>query len=295
MLGWDHFSTYLRYTVGMGDRVCLWHDRWCGDMVLKEVFPTLFACATHKDAFLSEVMVRWYGRVIWNVTFGRNFNDWEMDTVATFLKMLESKSPVREVADGSWWHLRRNGRFDIRSWYDALRAATPVAFPWRIIWRTKAARRVQFFVWTAAWNKILTCDNLIRRGYSIISWCCMCKCSGETVDHLLIHCQVARCLWCWILRAFGISWVFSGNVMDLLFSWWNGLGRHASDIWNLIPFCLLWIVWLECNRRSFEDTSSLDSQLWDYFASTLFDWSRVCGFTSSPNVIDFISSLSYSS
>ena len=174
MLGWDHFSTYLRYTVGMGDRVCLWHDRWCGDMVFKEVFPTLFACATHKDAFLSEVMVRRYGRVIWNVTFGRNFNDWEMDTVATFLKMLESKSPVREVADGSWWRLRRNGRFNIRSWYDALRAATPVAFPWRIIWRTKAARRVQFFVWTAAWNKILTCDNLIRRGYSIISWCCMC-------------------------------------------------------------------------------------------------------------------------
>ena len=58
----------------------------------------------------------------------------------------------------------------------------------------------------------------------------------------------------------GISWVFSGNVMDLLFSWWNGLGNHASDIWNLIPLCLMWIVWLERNRRSFEDTSSSDSQ-----------------------------------
>ena len=50
-------------------------------MVLKEVFPTLFSCATNKDAFLSEVMVRQHGRVIWNVTFGRNFNDWEMATV----------------------------------------------------------------------------------------------------------------------------------------------------------------------------------------------------------------------
>jgi hypothetical protein len=57
----------------------------------------------------------------------------------------------------------------------------------------------------------------------------------------------------------------------------------------------MWILWLERNRRSFEDTSSSDSQLWEYFASTLFDWSRVWGFTSSPNVIDFISSLSYSS
>ena len=115
MLGWDNFNTYLRFTVGMGNRVRLWHDRWCGDVVLKEVFPTLFACASHKDAFLSVVMVRQNGRVIWNVTFGCNFNDWEMDIVTTFLHMIESKTPMREVENGSWWHLRRNGRFDIRS------------------------------------------------------------------------------------------------------------------------------------------------------------------------------------
>ena len=295
MVGWEPFSTYMRYIVGMGDRVRLWHDRWCGDMVLKEVFPTLFSCATNKDAFLSEVMVRQHGRVIWNVTFGRNFNDWEMATVTTFLNMLEFKSPIREVADGSWWQLRRNGSFDVRSWYGALCAATPTVFPWRSIWRSKAPRRVQFFVWTAAWNKVLTCDNLIKRGFIITSWCCMCKGSGETVDHLLIHCQVARSLWCWILRVFGLSWVFPETVKDLLFNWWNGLGKHASDIWNLVPLCLMWIVWLERNRRSFEDTSTADSQLRDSFAVMLFDWSRVWNFTSSPNVFDFISCLSHSS
>uniref|UniRef100_A0A2N9FT22 Reverse transcriptase domain-containing protein n=1 Tax=Fagus sylvatica TaxID=28930 RepID=A0A2N9FT22_FAGSY len=135
---WGGWWGLVHSPVGMGDRVHLWHDRWCGDMVLKEVFPTLFSCAIHKDALLSEVMVRQYGRVIWNVTFGRNFNDWEMDRVATFLNMLEAKSPIREVVDGSWWHLRRNGRFDIRSWYGAIYAATPTVFPWRSIWHTKA-------------------------------------------------------------------------------------------------------------------------------------------------------------
>jgi hypothetical protein len=28
-----------------------------------------------------------------------------------------------------------------------------------------------FFLWLAAWNKILTCDNLIRRAYTVTSWC----------------------------------------------------------------------------------------------------------------------------
>jgi hypothetical protein len=54
-------------------------------------------------------------------------------------------------------------------------------------------------------------------------------------------------------------------------------------------------VWIERNRRTFEDVSSSDSQLRDYFTSTLFDWSRVWGFTSSSNVNDFIFSLSFSS
>ena len=54
-------------------------------------------------------------------------------------------------------------------------------------------------------------------------------------------------------------------------------------------------MWIERNRRTFEDVSSSDSQLRDYFTSTLFDWSRVWGFTSSSNVNDFIFSLSFSS
>ena len=45
---------------------------------------------------------------------------------------------------------------------------------------------------------------------------------------------------------------------------------------------------------TFEDVSSSKSQLLNCFASTLFDWSRAWGFTSSSNVTDFISSLSSS-
>jgi hypothetical protein len=52
-------------------------------------------------------------------------------------------------------------------------------------------RRVAFFVWTAAWGRILTCDNLRRPGLVMVGWCCLCRCSGETVDHLLLLCLVA--------------------------------------------------------------------------------------------------------
>jgi hypothetical protein len=62
-------------------------------MALKDVFPNLFECASHKDAFMNEVLNWHNGKVVWNVSFMRNFNDWELDSVAEFLTLIDSKAP----------------------------------------------------------------------------------------------------------------------------------------------------------------------------------------------------------
>jgi hypothetical protein len=41
----------------------------------------------------------------------------------------------------------------------------------------------------------------------------------ESIDHLLIHCEVARDLWSSILNLFGVDWVMPRRVRDLLVSW----------------------------------------------------------------------------
>ena len=74
-----------------------------------------------------------------------------------------------------------------------------------------------FFVWKTAWRKILTYENFRRKG-------------GEGVDHLLNHCTEAYQLWCFVFRSFGISWVLPKSVKDLLFGWWNWMGKHSLDI-----------------------------------------------------------------
>uniref|UniRef100_A0A2N9EHM7 Reverse transcriptase zinc-binding domain-containing protein n=1 Tax=Fagus sylvatica TaxID=28930 RepID=A0A2N9EHM7_FAGSY len=233
MLGWDSFNVHLRFKVGRGDRVRLWYDSWCGDVPLKDSYPVLFECTSNKAATIRDVLLRVQGRQDWNVTFTRNFNDWEMDLVVSFLNLLQSNIPAMEVEDGLWWKLKKTGRFNTRSYYEALRDPPQVDFPWKSIWRSKALRWASFFVWTAAWNKVWTCDNLRKRGHILPSWCCMCRCNGESADHLLIHCSAASVLWCWVFRAFGIQWVLPGGVADVLRCWWNGLGRHSSDVWNL--------------------------------------------------------------
>uniref|UniRef100_A0A2N9JAS3 DUF668 domain-containing protein n=1 Tax=Fagus sylvatica TaxID=28930 RepID=A0A2N9JAS3_FAGSY len=103
-------------------------------------------------------------------------------------------------------------------------------FPWKSIWKVKAPRRVVFFLWSVAWGRILTCDNLMRRGHVMVGWCCLCRAAGESVDHLLLHCEVARVLWHCVFRAFGVAWVLPNQIPALLIGWWNWFGKHSSQV-----------------------------------------------------------------
>ena len=91
------------------------------------------------------------------------------------------------------------------------------------------------------------------QGRPLANCCCMCYCNAESVDHLLLFYLIAHSLWTYMLQLFVIDWVMPGLVVDLLFCWYHWLGKHSFDIWNLVPGCLMWTIWIEQNRRSFED------------------------------------------
>ena len=119
----------------------------------------------------------------------------------------------------------------------------------------------------------------------------MCRCNGETVDHLLLHCGKAYWLWSLVFRSFGFSWVLPRSVADTLFGWWNWLGKHSSSIWNLVPLSLMRCIWRERNWQTFEDMESTDNQLLASFNGSLFNWSRSWRLTSSDSLPMFLSSL----
>ena len=253
-------------------------------------FPILFSCSTQCDATIENVLLSLNSKGVrdWNVSFVRGFNDWKVVVVVEFFDFLASIVVPKEGPDGLRWKLCKDGVFDSRSFYLALNARMGVRFLWRSIWAVKAPPRVAFFIWTAAWGRILTCDNLMRHDYTMVERCCMCCFDRETVDHLLL---LARVLWNFVFKAFGIHWVISQHVVDLLFGWRNWFGKHHSCIWNIIPLCLMWLVWRERNARMFEDMSRSEAQLLETFANSLYDWSWIWGLTTTNTVFEFVVSL----
>ena len=116
-------------------------------------------------------------------------------------------------------------------------------------------------MWTMVHGQILTLDNLILKGRILVNRCCMCQRNEEIVDHLLLHCPIAHSLWVYMFQIFGTQWAMSGSVESLVYCWSFWLEKFNSDIWNIVLGCLMWIVWTERNRLSFEDTEKSLVQL----------------------------------
>jgi hypothetical protein len=88
-------------------------------------------------------------------------------------------------------------------------------------------------VWTVALGKILTHDNLRMRHIVVVECCCMSKKNGESIDHLLLHCDVAWVVWSFFYSLFGVEWVMPRRVLDLLSGWGILLGRgQVTQIWK---------------------------------------------------------------
>ena len=131
------------------------------------------------------------------------------------------------------------GKYSVKSYYNSLRAENNLSFPTKEIWGSCAPLRTRFFAWEAVWGKILTIDTLMKRGWSMVNRCSLCKGSKESADHILIHCDKTRELWTMLLTTFGLVWVFPTSMRNLLLEWKiKGQGKKKRAFWPLALICL---------------------------------------------------------
>ena len=147
---------------------------------------------------------------------------------------------------------------------------------------------MSFFLWIAARDSILTIDNPVKRGQSLVNQCCLSCCARESMNHLLLHCKYAHALWCEVFLMFGIQWVMPKTVTFLLYGWRNWFGEHLSTIWNMVQGCLLWLIWQEHNTNIFEDTDRPVDLLKSMLVGTLFQRSGIWGVTQCISISDFL-------
>uniref|UniRef100_A0A2N9HX34 Reverse transcriptase domain-containing protein n=1 Tax=Fagus sylvatica TaxID=28930 RepID=A0A2N9HX34_FAGSY len=178
--------------------VSLWKTiRKNGAIFLKEGYPDLFRIARDKEALVVDHMCFQNGVVSWVLNFTRPAQDWELESIASFLKLLYSSSAKGQGEDRLCWQGSASGAFQVKAYYKALLPTAGHVIPWKSICKTRAPPRVAFFVWAAALGRIFTIDNLRKRHVIVIDWCYMCKGCGESI-------AISYCI-AWLPGRFGIS------------------------------------------------------------------------------------------
>jgi hypothetical protein len=78
-----------------------------------------------------------------------------------------------------------------------------------------------------------------------------------------------REIWSYVFRLFGVEWVISGCVMEVVAGWRNWFGKHYSEVWNLVPHCVIWSIWRERNSHTFEDLEHSVDQIIEFCMCSL--------------------------
>ncbi|XP_077252938.1 uncharacterized protein LOC143892304 [Tasmannia lanceolata] len=270
----SNFDRGVRYRVYSGDRISFWSMRWCSSSPLKVLFLDLFLVADDKSALVKDCYERIAGKVIWKPLFRRNFFDRELPSVLNFFQVLDQNYISLTGVDRRLWVLNSSGCFSVKSFYNSLMSYEENPLAARV-WKIKAPPRVCFFGWSALGNKIQTVDFLRKRNMLIIDHCALCIESGESVDHLFIHCKVAREVWGRILERFGMNWVFPSSIKELFEGWpCNPWGKKGKTLWWLSLLALLWVLWIERNNRVFEGKAKSSYFLFIKVIALSISWAR---------------------
>jgi hypothetical protein len=126
-------------------------------------------------------------------------HDWEVKAVSRFFGLFYSQKVRYGGDDTICWIPSKRKSFEVKSYNQVLSTPVWYTFSWKSIWKVKVLLKVAFFVWMETLGKMLTKDNLRKMNIIIIEWCCMCKTCGVSIDHLILHCEVATEMWSMLL------------------------------------------------------------------------------------------------
>ena len=145
------------------------------DKPLNVLFPDLFKLCEKQNIPVQQVKCD-----IQLVSFTRWLvNDLQHDwlKILSYLNLINKS----DCKDKVTWKFGKNGRFSVKSTYDAMTVNDSGLYNKRI-WKSKVPSKIKIFLWLMLNNAILTKDNMVKRKWQGDPACYFCT-HNESLSH----------------------------------------------------------------------------------------------------------------
>ncbi|CAI0554757.1 unnamed protein product [Linum tenue] len=257
-------STFWKLTSidhGNGFWTSFWFDTWVNGIRLADEFPRVCAAAEFPNSTIADYLSFSEGNVSWNIPLLHSLRGGaERERVRLFdlLNSIPSHNsfagPERPI-----WRPSPTASFSVHSAFEHFAAARFKGvenFPSKTVWHCIIPSKICIFLWLVFHKRILTIDNLKRKGISLPNRCALCKVEEESANHIFTSCGFSRQVWC-ILKSFvkiDNRVEEAGDISERIRRWQHNKPNNPAE-WctrvALHAFC--WHIWLERNSRIFRE------------------------------------------
>jgi hypothetical protein len=133
------------------------------------------------------------------------------------------------------------------------------------IWKAKAESKCRFFAWTLLHEKILTANNLQKRGWDHNPICPLCHIDPETPSHLCKDCSYSKSIWRTLLLWTNLNSLANLNQDGQIHTWWRRyrlrIDKPRRRLFDGLVVYFWWNIWKERNSFKIPGMFNLSSPI----------------------------------
>lgn len=255
------FQAATTFSLGNGESMYFWTDRWINGFSIEYIAPTIFATvsARKRKTLVADALPNneWVRHITGPVT---------MQIVAEVEKICDLLENVElsQQPDTFTWGLTADHMYSAASAYGAMFFGSSQLVGAKHIWKTAAPPRVRFFFWLVMHHRCWTAERRWRHGLQDSNLCITCDQEAQTIDHILLGCCYSKEVWHFCLDRLHLQ----GYVVltdEPALQWWlrrrKGLPKLARPGFDTLFFLIGWMLWKQRNARTFDGASTSAQQL----------------------------------
>ncbi|GKA19247.1 RNA-directed DNA polymerase, eukaryota, reverse transcriptase zinc-binding domain protein, partial [Tanacetum coccineum] len=227
-------------SVGDGRATCFWEDLWIGTRPLKDLFPRVWALDQEFEPMVCDrIHLMRDGSWLRHCPRGGvEREQWDA------LISLVQTHIVSDQMDRWLWSADGSGVFSVSMARVLIDKGTLVIGEEETRWSKLVPIKINVFMWRMILDKLPTRLNLMLRGLDVQSNLCgICGTHIESIDHVMLHCQVASDLWRLIGRWWNLVIPVFISFKEFL-SWLNNLNISSvsKKVFNVVVITVAWSI-----------------------------------------------------